>query len=309
MTSTLVAIDQPSTDEFHTHTVSRRLVHRAAVSEVFITGWHAESEHEFVLGAQWPRAHGYYQLPDAREHDPMLMAETIRQAGLLISHVGYGVPIGHQFLMESLSYSVDMAGLALDGKPATLMLKVDCQQVRMRRDELTSMRIHVTVERDGIRIGGGTGQLKIINPRVYSRVRGLTGEVVPSTPSDIVVRPDQVGRDRRNDVVLSPTGTPDTWWLRADTTHPVLFDHAVDHVPGMVVFEAARQAAQSLRFPTRVTPVDMLATFSRYIELDKPCLVRATLENGKTNRQTVRVVLEQNGETAVECLMIIEPLS
>ncbi|WP_260845011.1 AfsA-related hotdog domain-containing protein [Streptomyces sp. SLBN-31] len=45
------------------------------------------------------------------------------------------------------------------------------------------------------------------------------------------------------DVVLSPLGQPHRWQLRVDTRHPVLFDHIVDHVPGMLLIEAARQAA------------------------------------------------------------------
>ncbi|WP_142212826.1 AfsA-related hotdog domain-containing protein [Streptomyces sp. SLBN-118] len=48
------------------------------------------------------------------------------------------------------------------------------------------------------------------------------------------------GRDRFEDVVLAATDRPDRWQLRVDTTHPILFDHLVDHAPGMLLLEPAR---------------------------------------------------------------------
>ncbi|WP_281275492.1 AfsA-related hotdog domain-containing protein [Saccharothrix australiensis] len=42
--------------------------------------------------------------------------------------------------------------------------------------------------------------------------------------------------------MLSPVGRSDSWLPRVDRRHPVLFDHPVDHVPGMALQEAGRQA-------------------------------------------------------------------
>src|ERR1044072_9443467 len=60
-------------------TVPRLLVHRAAVSEVFITDLQVADEQTSHIGAPWPRAHSFFG-PKMRLHDPMLLAETIRQA-------------------------------------------------------------------------------------------------------------------------------------------------------------------------------------------------------------------------------------
>ncbi|MGW7447323.1 ScbA/BarX family gamma-butyrolactone biosynthesis protein [Kitasatospora sp. NPDC054795] len=312
--------DGPATGyDFHDRTVSRHLVHRASVSEVFLTGWQATGPYDFLLGAQWPRLHGFYRLPGDRYHDPVLLAETIRQTGLLIGHAGFGVPRGHQFVMEDLSYALHepgLPGLAVTAGPASLMLTVGCEDVRMRHGELVSLRVRVDVTRDGRPIGRGSGRLRVLSPASYARLRGPARRTAPPLlPAPAA--PELVGRAQPADVVLGPTLAPDTWLLRADATHPVLFDHELDHVPGMLVLEAARQAAQRLRHPEPVVPVELVTSFDRYIELDRPCFVRAVPEptagptaepTAADGRLTVRVQLLQDGRPAAECLLLTAPL-
>ncbi|WP_162002521.1 ScbA/BarX family gamma-butyrolactone biosynthesis protein [Streptomyces sp. CB01881] len=303
--------------DFHARTVSRHLVHRSAVSEVLITGWHATGPYDFLLGAQWPRVHGFYRLPGDRHHDPVLLAETVRQAGLLIGHVGFGVPHGHEFALDELCYTLGPAGLdalAVTAAPASLMLEVGCHDVRMRHGRLASLRVHAEIRRDGRLVGHASGQLRVFSPVAYARLRGAgnrpAGPWIPDAPT----APELVGRDRAADVVLGPSPVPGSWLLRADARHPVLFDRDPDHVPGMLVLEAARQAAHRLRHPERVVPVELVSSFNRFIELDRPCLVRAVREPGtglgggaESRRVPVRVLLVQDGRTAAECRLLTEP--
>ncbi|MFF1903294.1 ScbA/BarX family gamma-butyrolactone biosynthesis protein [Kitasatospora sp. NPDC058218] len=307
--------------DFHERTVSRHLVHRSCVSDVLITGWQATGPYDFLLGAQWPRLHGFYRLSDDRHHDPLLMAETVRQAGLLIGHVGFGVPRGHHFALDELCYTLGPAGLeglAVNAAPASLMLKVTCQDVRMRHGRPASLRVHAEIERDGRPVGHGSGELRILSPVAYTRLRGpgprTAAPRLPGAPAVMATAlpaptsPELVGRERSADVVLGSSPAPDSWLLRVDPGHPVLFDPAADHVPGMLVLEAARQAAQRLRYPEPVVPVELLSSFSRYIELDRPCLVRAVRESGSDGRRVpVRVQLIQDGRTAAECRLLTEP--
>ncbi|MQS13588.1 hypothetical protein F7Q99_15245 [Streptomyces kaniharaensis] len=298
--------------DFHERTVSRHLVHRTSVSEVFLTGWQATGPYEFRLGAQWPRMHGFYRLPGDRHHDPVLMAETLRQAGLLVGHAGFGVPNGHHFALDDLGYTLGpagLAGLAVTAEPASLMLDVVCEDVRMRGGRLASLRLHAEVSRDGRPVGRGSGQLRVISPASYARLRGPGRRTaVPVRPGPAAA-PELVGRAHPADVVLSPTLLPDSWVLRTDARHPVLFDQKLDHVPGMLVLEAARQAAQRLRHPEPVAPVELVSSFDRYIELDRPCLVRAVREEAPDGRRVpVRVLLIQDGRTAADCRLLTEPL-
>lgn len=85
-----------------------------------------------------------------------------------------------------------------------------------------------------------------------------------------------MGRTLPTDVVLSPTDQTDRWLLDPDPRHPILFDHDGDHFPGMVLFEAARQAAAALCYPASLTPASILTDFHRYAEFDTPVWIEAT---------------------------------
>ncbi|MER7481319.1 AfsA-related hotdog domain-containing protein [Streptomyces sp. NPDC126510] len=52
-----------------TTTVPREYVHRAAVSEVFLTGWQQTGADGFTVTAEWPRSHSFYRTSRTR-YDP-----------------------------------------------------------------------------------------------------------------------------------------------------------------------------------------------------------------------------------------------
>jgi hypothetical protein len=61
----------------------------------------------------------------------------------------------------------------------------------------------------------------------------------------------------------------------ADPRHPFYFDHVSDHVPGMVLLEAARQAAAQASGGTLLRPVSGRMAASRFTEYDPPARVEA----------------------------------
>ncbi|WP_078630403.1 hypothetical protein [Streptomyces roseochromogenus] len=60
-------------------------------------------------------------------------------------------------------------------------------------------------------------------PAVYDRLRGaradVAGAMAAALPVPEPVRPETVGRDHTEDVVLSSTERADRWLLRVDTRH------------------------------------------------------------------------------------------
>ncbi len=63
--------------------------------------------------------------------------------------------------------------------------------------------------------------------------------------------------------------------LLVDTSHPYFFEHAIDHVPGLMLIEAIRQAATAAMHLFYGVPLDAASiidrieiTFERYAELD-----------------------------------------
>ncbi|WP_449062749.1 ScbA/BarX family gamma-butyrolactone biosynthesis protein [Planomonospora algeriensis] len=290
-------------------TVPRRLVHRAAISEVMLTDWRAVDGETFLLGAQWPRTHPFYT-PANGMYDPLLLAETFRQAGLLISHAEFGVPYGHQFLMRDLWYEANPESLTVGSRPLDLMLRFTCHEVRRKGARLAGMRFEVDLYRDDEQVGRGGSRFDCVSPSVYTRLRaGCVRPVPVDVRLPAPVAPAHVGRDRASDVLLSPTAQDDVWELRIDTGHPILFDHEVDHVPGMVLMEAMRQAAHLLCRPGMTLPVRTDLAFHRYVELGDQCSLSAFVKDLLPNGDAlIRMSIEQYGSAAVTGSVTARPL-
>jgi hypothetical protein len=294
-----------------TTTVPRELVHRAAVAEVMLTGWERLGDTHFAVTAQWPRGHSFFTPVDGGHHDPLIAAETIRQAGALLSHAEFGVPFGHQFLMEELTLTVCPEELWIGRAPAALELDVTCKEVRKRGKRLTGMCYETTVLREGRPAAEGRISFSVVAPAVYRRLRP---ERVFSAGHRAIaltapLAPQSVGRLSPADVVLSPTGDPNRWQLRVDTRHPVLFDHQVDHVPGMVLLEAARQAATAVLGGSSILPLGLDCEFTKYAELDLPCLIDALRlpQAAPGDPDTVLVTGRQDGEPVFSTTVTAAP--
>jgi hypothetical protein len=67
------------------NTVPRELVHRRAISEVFMTDIHRISEGRYLAAAQWPRLHPFFHAGGGA-YDTALIAESLRQATILLAH-------------------------------------------------------------------------------------------------------------------------------------------------------------------------------------------------------------------------------
>ncbi|MER7224793.1 ScbA/BarX family gamma-butyrolactone biosynthesis protein [Streptomyces rubradiris] len=291
-----------------TTTVPSQYVHRAAVSEVFLTQWETDSPDRFSVTAQWPRGHALF-IPVGGYQDPLLLVESVRQTGALLAHAEYGVPFGHQFLMWNMSFSADPEALAAGATPTEVVLRAECHDLVRRGATLAGMRYRVTVERDGMPLGVASAAFSCTSPAVYRRLRGDM-PVRPSVPLPVGIAPETVGRAGSRDVVLAAGDprTPRRWQLRVDTAHPIFFDHPVDHVPGMVLLEAARQAAHASTGMRDALPVGLDSTFERYAELDAPCWIEA--EPGRPDRYgrtptTVRGT--QHGETVFTATVTLGP--
>lgn len=284
-----------------TTTVPKELVHRAAVAEVMLTDWQRQDDTRFTVMAQWPRSHSFFTPIDGEYYDPLMAAETIRQIGYLLAHAEFGVPFGHQFLMWDLELAVRPEHLRVRQTPASLDIEVVCTSVKRRGSgNLAGLRYETRIRRDGELVANGSVSFTCTAPSIYRRLReehALNGDQQP-LPLMAPAAPQSVGRTSPVDVVLSPVGEPNRWLLRADTRHPVLFDHPVDHVPGMVLIEAARQASASALGRSSLLPLRLATDFRRYVELGVPCTVSAVLTPDQLHEggRSVLVTGHQNGE-------------
>ncbi|AWW37020.1 A-factor biosynthesis protein [Streptomyces sp. AS58] len=278
-------------------TVPRQFVHRAAVAETFLTDWKRNGEDRFSVSAQWPRAHGLHVSSDRSAYEPLLVVETVRQAGTLIAHTEYDVPLGFHFVLQQFEVDTFPEHLTLGPVPAEPVVELDFAEVRHRGGRTAGARYTAEVHVEGAHVASARVAFTCVGDSVYRRLRGGR---TPDTVSARSVPPglpaDTVGRALPADVVLAPTERDDRWQLRIDTGHAVFFDHPLDHAPGMLLLEAARQAAWAGAAKTG-PPASFHAVFHRYAELDEPVWIEAEEQQGGG----VNVLATQEGAKVFEC--------
>jgi hypothetical protein len=281
-----------------TATVPRQLVHRAAVAETLLTGWRRIAADRFSVSAQWPRAHGLHVSTDRSAYDPLLVVETVRQSGTLLTHTEYDVPLDHHFVLQEFHVTTRPQHLAVGSVPAELTVEVAFTDVQYRGRRPVGARYTAEVLRGGERVATASNvAFTCTSEPVYRRLRGgRSPATVAPLPLPPALPPAAVGRVLPADVVLAPAERPDRWQLRIDTAHPVFFDHPLDHAPGMLLLEAVRQAVRARSGGARA-PVSFRIAFHRYAELDQPAWIEATDGSGTD----VRVVGTQGGSTVFEC--------
>jgi len=255
-------------------TVPRELVHKTNPDEVLLTGWHRTAPDAFTVQARWPGDHPFYEVRHGL-HDPLILSETIRQIFPLLSHTAYDVPFGHHLLWDHYRFALHSAALDAALLPPTVDLHVTCLEAVRRGRRTTALTLLIRAFRGGIPLATAHTRFTIQTPAVYRRLRAQYADahLWPAPQLALPVPPTRVARTHARDVVLSPSHTPGRHRLRIDPQHRILFDHPVDHVPGMLLLEAARQAAHHLHHPEPIVPIAMDCQFHRYLELHAPCWI------------------------------------
>ncbi|MET7677485.1 ScbA/BarX family gamma-butyrolactone biosynthesis protein [Streptomyces seoulensis] len=273
------------------------LVHRLDADDAFPVEWTKLADHRYLIAADWPAGHRFFAPLPGDVQDPLLVTETMRQTAMMLAHAEYGVPADHHFVMWDMSYALATADFSLSDASGRIDVVVECSEVQMRARSLAGMRVRLTFERGGRLLATSTGSLSATSARAYRRLRGdkLPDAGAPAPLLDGIPA-QRVGRRDPSDVVLAPAEEGAGWRLRLDTANPTLFARANDHVPGMVLLEAARQAAVALAPDGRFVPASLAIAFHRYAELNEPCLVRARRETSPEGDVSVHVEGVQGGE-------------
>jgi hypothetical protein len=305
-------------------TVDRALIHREALGEVFLTDVVQISEIEFAAAAQLPRSHAYYGDHNQRvvRYDPVLLLEASRQTGLAIAHRFCGVPFDHKFILTRLDIRIDqLSTIVVESRPAQLVATARIVDQRTRDGKVTGIELHLELtELITGRIGSAHVGLRFRSSRAYHELRTQNrgGEALPSTATyrpyhrAVPAIPAAVGRrDPRNVIVSQPTTVDGVVIadLLLSTTHPSMFDHPQDHIPGMVLIEAARQVAiagladQHGFDPARIQVRGLTSKFTKFAELEPTTRLIATVGTSSAEKrfgdtQTHPIQLERNADRA-----------
>ncbi|PYC83769.1 ScbA protein [Streptomyces tateyamensis] len=287
-----------SVDASSCSAVPEALVHRSSHHDVLPTGHRRLSETHLQVTVHWAAGHRFYAPAHRTTHHALLVPETMRQTAIYLAHTEFEVPLGQHFVMWNLEFAMDQAGLAQQAGGADLVVDFHWEDVVRRGRQLAGLTCRMVISRDGQPIAAGGGRITCTSPGVYRRLRGermaALGMPVPALPA---VAPQTVGWREEADVFLAPTEELGRWQLRVNTEHPTLFNRPNDHVPGMLLLEAAAQAATASSVPEQLVPVQTGIEFFRYAELDEPCWITAEPQPATaTAPATVVVTGEQGGE-------------
>ncbi|GAA1526782.1 ScbA/BarX family gamma-butyrolactone biosynthesis protein [Dactylosporangium maewongense] len=293
-------------------TVDRTLLHRRHAGETFLADLVPTGDGGFVAAALLPPAHPHYggHTGPSRDLDPMLLLECARQAETYAAHVLFGVPAGDRFVLREWSARFPVTAPGDD--PTELELTAGTGGETRIGGRLSGLSYDFGLWARHAWVGQVRMDVRYVTAAAYASVRRRarpggdpppSSDGLPPTPG-VPVDPRRVGRLRATDAVLLDVGAaggPVTARLRVPVENPSLFDHAQDHVPAMVLTEAARQLAVLATHawggagPDRTSLVALDATFARYAELDLPLTLTAEPVGAGPAGWTVDVRCTQSG--------------
>ena len=279
--------------------VPRELVHRRAVAEVFMTDIRRVGEGRYMAAAQWPRLHMFYHSV-AGMYDTALIAESLRQATILVAHTMEGVPLGQAFLMPDMAVHT-LDGLSRhSGAPTEVHVGLEVNVPQRNGRGPAVMRVGARFYVGGQLIATGSAGARLVEPEAYARMRLRSATDDPArriTP----LPPDRVGHRFSWNVVIGESGGGDVWPLHVDDTNPILFDHPLDHVPGLLLVEAIRQA---IRAQTGFPELDFLTfnvSFLKIVELnDDACVSLLSVETDLQDEGWASAEITVRGATYVQ---------
>ncbi|WP_020662514.1 AfsA-related hotdog domain-containing protein [Amycolatopsis benzoatilytica] len=299
-------------------TVPRGLVHRWSLSEVFLTGCEPRAGTDFACAAQLPQSHSYFRdHPDhSRWYDPLNVLEAGRQAVTYVAHVGQGVPRDTTFMVSAWSLDLsDPAALTCGERPGELRVDGTVTDRRERGGSVRFLAFAMDLVLDGHPLGRLTMDVGCTPTEQYHQLRRMQrGSGVPTAftlPAEAVGAPAnafEVGRADQANVVLDAVAkeargltaalSPRTFANRS------MYDHPYDHVPAMVLSEAARQCALLLAadgpWPRRVVRLD--GRFRKFAELD--AAVELSAEPGAAAR-SYRMTARQSGAEVADLDLVL----
>ncbi|KZF06151.1 hypothetical protein A2J03_25300 [Rhodococcus sp. EPR-157] len=263
----------------YVRTVPRHLVHRHAVAEVFVTDYRFEPEAAYEVGIQLPPAHRIFDTSSGH-HDPLSVAEAFRQAVVLLCHTRYHIPSHHSLLMETFSLNM----LGSHGIPTTsapLAFDLTVNKLSYRDDAVSGVDVSGTLSDGSKDIARCNAVARGVSPDGYRRIRRGRENQYPSRrttpPGSVTVRPGRVGRLSEPDVLISANDARRVMFCDPDPQNSALLDHPVDHIPGMVVFEAARQAVRYRSGNPAAQIHTLSAVFPQFTEWETPCEISTSV--------------------------------
>ncbi|WP_326678393.1 AfsA-related hotdog domain-containing protein [Streptomyces sp. NBC_01237] len=193
--------------------VPPHLVHRSDEADVLLTHFGRADADTYLFTVQWPTTHALFSSVLGQEN-PMLIAETVRQAGTVLAHEVFEAPMDDQFLLWNLRYESFHDLRRPGGPPTPTKAVIRSPEVTLRGRRLATIHIDMELFSGHLRIGTGAASANCLSAAAYRRLRpGLpdASDVsdahdapVPAVAPRTAIPPTLVGKENDQDVMLSP---------------------------------------------------------------------------------------------------------
>jgi hypothetical protein len=197
---------------------------------------------------------------DAR-HDPLFVAETLRQLGIYLPLRFYGLTAESRLLIEEVRFVLETPerGAGEPGRRSEETRRpaeIGCVVHAVRRNAGGSAKEHMRSLEMAVRLSAGGREFaraavtaRVLYPAAYRAVRrsavhestaaGLEDTWRTLVPVDAA----RVGAARPRDVLVAVDGRGAVRIAPADPFHPFFHDHPGDHITGMTLVGALQQTA------------------------------------------------------------------
>ena len=295
--------------------IAPREVFRSAPEQVLATDYDWDPEAELLrVGVRLPRAHSRWSDTADPYHDIVLIAEALSQTGIIAAAQVAGASPELFFMPRQMRVVQDPLEHNRRGPDAVRMaLTVDVASstaVKRRREgRPPGGWLHADCAIEGRPSGICEVSCAWLNDDMYEMLRGERAgrtdvEVYrPAAEAEL-----NTGRRHVENAVITRLCDGETSGthrseLLVDTSDPTFFDLPLDHVPGLMLLEAMRQAAtatacRQLRIePETVHVHEANLGFSRFAEYDAPVTIDTSLDEVTS---VVSIHLHQAGKTLSE---------
>jgi 2-oxo-3-(phosphooxy)propyl 3-oxoalkanoate synthase len=233
----------------------RGVVHKAAPEQVFVTDWMPGPGDDLcTIAARFPLAHARFSDNAAPYFDLLLVAETVRQAGIVVASEILGMEDDRQFLLRELKVELDPLERARRSRDncEVLISQDPSSEVKIRPGRSMAgglMRARVSI---GGQLAGSCEVMGAWVPEEF--YAGLRGGKVDKDSGQGLPQPTgrgevetAIGKLNPANSVLTPVRSTGErsheGALVIETDEPTFFDHPLDHVPGLYLLEGMQQVA------------------------------------------------------------------
>lgn len=303
------------------NTVRKELVHRAAVSEVFLTDANRIEEDKFYTGAHLPRTHSYYNdEPSRTHHENIVLLEVCRQSSIIVSHNYYDAPLDAKFIFNEAKFHIENNdALLIKNTPSYVLTEVSVISKEERNGKLNGLTFEMSIYVDGKLAATKLMDITWLNKVIWNKMRGKALKLAENSSNSTFTKKDNpldlthvIGRTNVENVVLHSVVIKNGKYnssIRINKSHPAMFDPPLDHVPGMLLIEAFRQMSfyvVNKKYNLKCADIYMKIceiNFTKFTEFNPTayCLVDQISFDDKSDEISLELSVIQNDSLTALC--------